>query len=100
MGGVFHFRPRAPRGVTNPMVRVSICGLGEDRKTVVTRQIVDNGFNPRWEEYFTFDLAHPEFAMLVLEVVHTAHPSESALGGRVSRSRTLPGFFGNRRLRR
>jgi hypothetical protein len=80
-------------GVTNPMVRVSICGIDKDRKTCVTKQVLENGFNPRWEETCSFELSQPTLALLVFEVVHSEVQSQSVfgcLGRRTSSLRRRP----------
>jgi hypothetical protein len=63
------------RGTTNPMVRVSISGVDEDRRRCVTKQVLENAFNPRWEETISFELSQPTLSILVFEVVHTRNPA-------------------------
>ncbi|CAK0814840.1 unnamed protein product [Prorocentrum cordatum] len=100
-------KPGADRGgdkgnkTTNPMVRVSISGLDEDRKKFVTSQVFENGFNPRWEETVSFELLHPTLSILIFEVVHTRNPAAHSpsqfgcLGGKKSTRRRKPRSWQN-----
>jgi len=54
----------------NPLVRVSICGAYEDRRSAETWRITDNGFNPRWHQLFSFHVKEPTISVLAFEVVN------------------------------
>jgi len=43
-------------------------GVKEDEKTFVSRTIDDNGFNPEWDETFTFEVSRPDIAVLLFTV--------------------------------
>jgi hypothetical protein len=73
---------RSQRGeVIDPYVELFISGYpGDDtsgsRKK--TKVIDNNGFNPHWDEVFTFHVQHPELAMLCVQV-HERDPMSSEL---------------------
>jgi hypothetical protein len=69
-------------GIVSPLVRVTICGLPEDKRAAETWRIVDNGFNPRWHQLFSFEVMEPSLAMIVLEVINVTF---SMKGRRVNR---------------
>lgn len=58
----------SPIQVLNPYVKVSVCGLGPDNAEFKTKVVKDNGFNPIWDETFSFNVMRPECAMLLLRV--------------------------------
>ena len=43
-------------------------GVKEDENTFVSRTIDDNGFNPEWDETFTFEVSRPDIAVLLFTV--------------------------------
>lgn len=54
-----------PRGeIIDPFVKVIVAGVDADCKQYKTKTIEDNGFNPVWQETFTFDICVPELALL------------------------------------
>eukprot|EP00742_Colponemidia_sp_Colp-10_P007340 GILJ01007899.1.p1 GENE.GILJ01007899.1~~GILJ01007899.1.p1 ORF type:complete len:946 (+),score=206.27 GILJ01007899.1:50-2887(+) len=54
--------------VIDPYVVLSISGVPEDGKTYTTKTINNNGFNPIWNETFTFVLSMSELDMLSIQV--------------------------------
>eukprot|EP00743_Colponemidia_sp_Colp-15_P005877 GILK01006318.1.p1 GENE.GILK01006318.1~~GILK01006318.1.p1 ORF type:complete len:964 (+),score=217.74 GILK01006318.1:37-2892(+) len=54
--------------VIDPYVVLSISGVPEDGKTYTTKTIDNNGFNPIWNETFTFVLSMAELDMLTIQV--------------------------------
>jgi Ca2+-dependent lipid-binding protein len=56
------------KGVSDPFVRVAIVGAKEDTRRFHTRTVYNNGFNPNFDQTFTFELYAPEVALLLLEV--------------------------------
>lgn len=67
-------RSRSPlvseRGVVDPVVRISLHGTFEERVSVETRRILDNGFNPRWGQSFVLKVRQPSTAIITFEVYH------------------------------
>eukprot|EP00755_Sulcionema_specki_P008070 Sspe_Gene.5794::Locus_1924_Transcript_1_1_Confidence_1.000_Length_2835::g.5794::m.5794/K05857/PLCD; phosphatidylinositol phospholipase C, delta len=63
--------PKSARGgVINPFVSLAITGVKEDTlpKPVKTKVIPDNGFNPIWDEQFTFTIRCMHLSFLTLRV--------------------------------
>ncbi|KAK9527709.1 hypothetical protein VZT92_014248 [Zoarces viviparus] len=62
------------KSIVDPLVRVEIYGVPADNASKETHYIDNNGFNPMWNEKFTFDIHVPELAMLrfVVEDYDTA----------------------------
>ncbi|KAA8580732.1 hypothetical protein FQN60_013690 [Etheostoma spectabile] len=54
--------------IVDPLVKVEIYGVPADTASKETNYINNNGFNPTWNEKFTFDINVPELAMLRLLV--------------------------------
>lgn len=54
--------------VIDPFVEVHLLGLPVDAVKYGTQVITDNGFNPRWDEAFTFDVSTPELSSLMFTV--------------------------------
>ncbi|XP_037612883.1 1-phosphatidylinositol 4,5-bisphosphate phosphodiesterase delta-1a isoform X2 [Sebastes umbrosus] len=52
------------KSIVDPLVRVEIYGVPADNASKETHYIDNNGFNPMWNETFTFDIQVPELAML------------------------------------
>ncbi|XP_065192688.1 1-phosphatidylinositol 4,5-bisphosphate phosphodiesterase delta-4-like [Sycon ciliatum] len=50
--------------VIDPYVALEIEGIDGDRATSRTRAIENNGFNPVWEESFSFHLRFPDLALI------------------------------------
>lgn len=50
--------------VIDPYVTITLHGLESDQKRVVSKHVDDNGFNPVWNEKFTFKMHQPELALL------------------------------------
>ncbi|CUG85880.1 phospholipase C-like protein, putative [Bodo saltans] len=73
---------RSQRGeVIDPYVELFISGFpGDDTSSSrkKTKVIDNNGFNPHWDETFTFNVKHPELAMLCVQV-HERDPMSSEL---------------------
>jgi hypothetical protein len=90
-------------GVTNPLVRVIMCGCTEDSSSEETRQVQDNGFNPRWDETFDFNLAQPHVAVLAFEVLHNtvsgrqSRLSRTSSSSSVGEGNSFRALFGARR---
>jgi len=54
--------------VVDPYVRISVNGVPADVKSVKTKTIDDNGFNPEWHQAFDFTLTTSELATLTFSV--------------------------------
>jgi len=54
----------------NPFVRVTVRGVKSDYAVKRTKRVLDNGFNPHWDEQLDFEVGVPDVAMLVFEVMH------------------------------
>lgn len=79
-----------------PMVRVSLCGAAQDRSTLETSRVMDNGFNPCWDWRMTFRVTEPEVAVLAFEVFHVTSASDNRAAAAASPDgRTAPGTPGN-----
>ncbi|KAM8823100.1 1-phosphatidylinositol 4,5-bisphosphate phosphodiesterase delta-1a isoform 2-T2 [Spinachia spinachia] len=50
--------------IVDPLVKVEIYGVPADNAVKGTHHIVNNGFNPMWNENFQFQIHVPELAML------------------------------------
>lgn len=61
--------PRPGTDVINPCVIVNICGIPADSVEQKTKTVENNGFNPIWDELFTFVVTNPECAHLLFRVV-------------------------------
>ena len=61
--------------VIDPFVQLDICGCEPDKKTFKTTVVDDNGFNPVWNQKFTFELKAPELALLHFTVYDHEHVS-------------------------
>ncbi|XP_064635912.1 1-phosphatidylinositol 4,5-bisphosphate phosphodiesterase delta-4-like isoform X2 [Lineus longissimus] len=62
--------PKNPKssGVLDPYVKVKIYGVKADRQKQATDVVKNNGFNPVWNDRFTFTVKVPELAFLRLAV--------------------------------
>jgi Ca2+-dependent lipid-binding protein len=54
--------------IPDPYVSVSTHGLACDERVFKTKVIENNGFNPTWNEKFTFRIQHPQMALLYFAV--------------------------------
>lgn len=54
--------------VIDPYVLVNICGVQADNVEFRTKTVDNNGFNPVWDEVFTFTVTNPECAQLLFRV--------------------------------
>jgi len=54
--------------VIDPYIKVKSFGFPEDTKKFRSKVVPNNGFNPQWDETFTFDLTRSDVALLLLEV--------------------------------
>ena len=54
--------------VIDPFVQLDVNGVEPDRATFKTEVIQDNGFNPVWNQKFTFKLNAPDLALLQFTV--------------------------------
>jgi hypothetical protein len=54
--------------VIDPYVMVSINGVATDNVEHRTKTVDNNGFNPIWDEVFTFTVSNPECAQLLFRV--------------------------------
>ncbi|KAM6900644.1 1-phosphatidylinositol 4,5-bisphosphate phosphodiesterase delta-1a [Xenentodon cancila] len=52
------------KSIVDPLVRVEIHGVPADIASKETNHILNNGFNPMWNERFQFTINVPELAML------------------------------------
>uniref|UniRef100_A0A8C9YUK3 Phosphoinositide phospholipase C n=1 Tax=Sander lucioperca TaxID=283035 RepID=A0A8C9YUK3_SANLU len=67
--------------IVDPLVKVEIYGVPADNASKETHYINNNGFNPMWNEKFTFDINVPELAMLRLLVEdHDAASANDFIG--------------------
>ncbi|XP_028288228.1 1-phosphatidylinositol 4,5-bisphosphate phosphodiesterase delta-1a isoform X2 [Parambassis ranga] len=66
------------KSIVDPLVRVEIYGVPADNASKETRYILNNGFNPMWNEKFQFDINVPELAMVrfVVEDYDTASQND------------------------
>lgn len=57
---------RSKRGIASPLVEVEVIGAPFDSGVkFTTKQVPDNGFNPKWNnETYEFEVANPHFALL------------------------------------
>lgn len=56
------------KSILDPFVQISMVGVPQDKKTVKTKVINNNGFHPIWNEEFQFSVSCPQLALLHLEV--------------------------------
>ena len=50
--------------IIDPYVQLIVNGDTMDRKTMQTKTVQNNGFNPVWNEVFTIEIQRPEIAMI------------------------------------
>ncbi|XP_062841332.1 1-phosphatidylinositol 4,5-bisphosphate phosphodiesterase delta-1a [Trichomycterus rosablanca] len=53
-----------PKSIVDPLVKVEIYGIPDDRAAVQTPYITDNGFNPSWNKNFKFTVHVPDLALV------------------------------------
>ena len=80
--------------VIDPFVQLDVNGVEPDRATFKTEVIQDNGFNPVWNQKFTFKLNAPDLALLQFTVYdHEDLAAPRFIGTRViARSCLRPGL--------
>ena len=54
--------------VIDPFLLLHVHGHPDDEVTFKSSVVLDNGFNPVWNQMFTFTIRHPELAVVTLEV--------------------------------
>lgn len=54
--------------IVDPYIKIAISGAPADKKEHKTKVVDDNGFNPVWEQDFSFELSHPDLAVLTFMV--------------------------------
>jgi len=52
----------------DPFVLLHVHGHTDDEATYKSSVVLDNGFNPVWNQVFTFTIKYPELAVITLEV--------------------------------
>ncbi|KAJ3611629.1 hypothetical protein NHX12_021644 [Muraenolepis orangiensis] len=67
--------------IVDPLVRVEVCGVAADNASRETRHIVNNGFNPMWNETFQFTVHVPELAIVRFVVDDYDSTSQNDLVG-------------------
>ncbi|KAI1289168.1 1-phosphatidylinositol 4,5-bisphosphate phosphodiesterase zeta-1 [Halotydeus destructor] len=72
--------------VISPLVNITIIGDPEDEISLNTFAVKDNGFNPQWNEGFTFIIEQPDLAFIEFSV------RDEGKSGKTTKlaSRTLP----------
>ncbi|OXB72664.1 UNVERIFIED_CONTAM: hypothetical protein H355_007679 [Colinus virginianus] len=55
---------RSKNSIVDPRVTIEIHGVQQDNNKKQTRVIENNGFNPKWDEEFTFDIEIPALALV------------------------------------
>ena len=54
--------------IPDPYVIVSTHGIACDQQSYRTKTIYDNGFNPEWNEIFTFDVYFPQMCLVRFDI--------------------------------
>lgn len=57
------------KGIVSPFVEIEVIGVESDHSKYKTKVVVDNGFNPVWDESCAFQVAMPELACLCFTVM-------------------------------
>ncbi|XP_054987015.1 1-phosphatidylinositol 4,5-bisphosphate phosphodiesterase delta-3 [Sorex araneus] len=67
-----------PSSIVDPLVRIEIHGVPADRAQKETDYVLNNGFNPRWEQTLMFLLRAPELALVrfVVEDYDATSPND------------------------
>uniref|UniRef100_A0A8C6ZKM6 Phosphoinositide phospholipase C n=1 Tax=Nothoprocta perdicaria TaxID=30464 RepID=A0A8C6ZKM6_NOTPE len=55
---------KSKNSIVDPKVTVEIHGIQQDNNKKQTKVIENNGFNPKWDEEFMFDVEIPELALV------------------------------------
>ncbi|KAM6338674.1 1-phosphatidylinositol 4,5-bisphosphate phosphodiesterase delta-1 [Podargus strigoides] len=55
---------KSKNSIVDPKVTVEIHGVQQDNNKKQTKVIENNGFNPKWDEEFTFDIEIPALALV------------------------------------
>ena len=53
--------------------------MGSDDAEFKTKSVKDNGFNPIWDDVFSFSVARPECAMLLFRVYDSSSDREDVI---------------------
>lgn len=61
--------PSLRSDVLSPSVLLNMCGATADNAEFRTKTVDNNGFNPIWDEVFTFTVINPESSHLLFRVV-------------------------------
>ncbi|CAL8139538.1 unnamed protein product [Orchesella dallaii] len=75
--------PKAPGSseVVDPYTEIKVLGIPADRSKQTTKVVPNNGFNPVWEQSYSFRVYCPEVAMLYFRVKdHSQSGSDMPLG--------------------
>lgn len=54
--------------IIDPYISLTMIGIPEDTKEYRTATVNDNGFNPNWNEVFSFEVQNPDVAILSFKV--------------------------------
>lgn len=54
--------------IVDPYVKVKLIGAPSDKKSLKTKKVRNNGFNPSWNQELKFPVAYPELAILYFKV--------------------------------
>ncbi|XP_075418096.1 1-phosphatidylinositol 4,5-bisphosphate phosphodiesterase delta-3 isoform X2 [Tenrec ecaudatus] len=67
-----------PNSIVDPLVRVEIHGVPADCSRKETNYVLNNGFNPRWDQTLQFQLRAPELALVrfVVEDYDATSPND------------------------
>lgn len=55
---------KSKNSIVDPKVTIEIHGVQQDNNKKQTKVIENNGFNPNWNEEFTFDIEVPALALV------------------------------------
>jgi len=72
--------PRGSSGGISPSIEVQVYGLPADTSSFRTSIIQDNGFNPTWNQTFTFILTYSELAVLVIRLDNSDKHAHGRIG--------------------
>ena len=62
--------------IVDPYVQVFLTGYEEDTKKCSTNVVYDNGWDPTWNELFSFTIKYPELCFLTLRVMDKEKPKD------------------------
>uniref|UniRef100_A0A9J2PDM0 Phosphoinositide phospholipase C n=1 Tax=Ascaris lumbricoides TaxID=6252 RepID=A0A9J2PDM0_ASCLU len=80
ISGQYLPKPSPSKGIIDPYVIVETFGISSDDREYRTKTISNNGFNPRWDEIFHFDLRCPQMAFLRICVKDSDNRSDDFIG--------------------